>query len=444
MGRQFILCVLFGLVVFCLASCMGDDSIDEGQVQEFDVDFRQAEFFSFSSLFDTLEYVPLDSDKGILLGNVFRVKVFGRYVIVLDDPGYDFIRLSVFDRKGELYSSISLRGEGPERLIFIDDVWVDVDSGDLFVLDHVQQKIIRYDRAGSFLEYIRVPSRCMQFVPASDSFDRFWFYFDNHPVATNCEEMLGVARRDKGAIKGKDIERVSRYNVRHVDLTNCALRAYVPIRPSLMGVTLGYPFFSNFNSSHQYFYHTWFSDTVYWFRAEDPTSFRPFVSFDFGENAFSREDEARFAAINGQVEKMRYLNSIQNKVRYFRQIGHASGRLWARFTCRGVPYLISVALDSKERTFRLLKNNRRAVPNDFDLMTFLQVETAFSEEAFVYKIPAHALHDFFELSEEQAAELPLSDPRRRRFERVRRILKNVSRDDNPILVFAKLKEEAIN
>ena len=448
-----LFCISLG--VLCLCGCTEEvpSSGLVGEVPRHSINLKTARKFSFAEFFDTLEYVPLTTGNDqLLLGDILSVKVFEQYIAVIDNPGFAFSRLSVFDKGGKLIAVINLEESGPERLININDVWINPDAGKIFVLDLVQQKIIEYQINGRFSGYSYIPSACAQFVlpSGSRSVEKVWLFFDNQPMTATCEEGVSFAKEEackkrEGTPPGKFLKE-QMYNVRHVDLATCEMHGGAPIRPSLLYKRIGYPFFSNYNEDDLYFYYnTWFCDTVFTFDAKDPESFRPMVSFDFGRYAFTISDERRFAAVEDDAEKLRLLNiSMRNKVRHFDRVGYSDNRLWVRFGCNGTPYLISVLLNSGETQPVLYKNERRPAANDWDLMTFLPVEVAFTENGVVFKLPAHRIEEFIEESSQLAKQLLPDDIRRVRFERAKNILMDVSRDDNPVLIFAYWRKDKLH
>lgn len=445
MKRWYLFFVWFFLLNFILflEGCSDDESNISESVMRYPIRLESAIEFSFSELFDTIEYVPLASE-GVLLGDIFSIKVFGKYIGVVDDPGFTFARLTVFDRKGALMGIIELQESGPERLININDFWINETDGRVFVLDLVQQKVVEYRLDGHFVRYFYTPAPCSQFVMVSQNGEKGWFYFDNRPMITSCEEGLFMAK-DVSCIKKEGTEYLYNedqlYNVRYVDLVTCEMYGGAPIRPSLLFRRLGYPFFSNYTKRSQYFYHNWFCDTIYSFAANDPRSFRPFVSFDFGRHSFTKSDEARFVSIENEGEKLNFLNKVAyDKVRYFRHLGNAGGRLWVRFGCKRTPYLISLPLNDLRGEPILYRNEPHFSPNNWDLMSLPPMESAYTEDYFVFKIPAYMVKDLVLESGKSARNLPSEDKRRIRFERVKKILNSVDRDDNPVLVFAHLKD----
>ncbi len=435
---------LLGAMWLAVTGCMADEAAMKA-VPRHKIDLSDARSFSFSEWFDTLEYVPLASDGRYFLGDIRRLKVFGEYIAVIDVPGGDPSRLSIFDRTGALRAVIGLREEGPERLVHINDVWIDPPTGRIFVLDKVQQKIIEFDAEGSFKSFHYIPGECSQMVNADPPFVSWWLYFDNTPLMLPCAASIPgqkeQSERDHAAeivSNGAVPDPEDFFNVRYVNLETCEMHGGAPIRPSLMNVNIGYDLFSNYTRDNRYFFHMWFTDTIYSFYSDQPTSFAPFASFDFGPNAFSTEDEARFASAADPYEQMVYLNRLKGKVKRFQRTGYAGGALWIRFGCKGEPFLLR--MEDRFSQPILLVNSRTAQPNDFDYMTFLPVEVSFFDKGFVFRIPAHLIKDALNDSNEQLKKLPQDDIRHRRFEVVKKLLAHVGRDDNPVLVFARLKK----
>ncbi|MDR2148137.1 MAG: 6-bladed beta-propeller [Tannerella sp.] len=131
----------------------------------FDIDKAKKnsdEVFLYSSLYKKVSVIPLETNESCLIGNISKIRVFDRYIFVLDFNKAK--SLFVFDREGHFIRKIGNTGNGPGEFIEPVDFTIDRDNKTVYVLDIDLQRINKYDIAtGNFIQAINLEKEVRSF-----------------------------------------------------------------------------------------------------------------------------------------------------------------------------------------------------------------------------------------------------------------------------------------
>lgn len=159
--------------VFCCKS--PDKNVSENV---FEVDINNAQSTSFTSLFDSVAYIPLESVVGNEISQIDRILYHGDKYIIVDRR----IRcIFIFASDGTYLSKIDAIGNGPGEYVQVTDIAIDKFANTLKVLDSAQGKIITFDLEGKMIEdtKIRVTPFPMHFCQINKEFYAFDFQRSN-------------------------------------------------------------------------------------------------------------------------------------------------------------------------------------------------------------------------------------------------------------------------
>lgn len=419
--RKLVLWLFSGLV---LQACTVDS--DPGMDALVQVDLDRGRPMAFAALYDTIVYIPLETKHSSLLNEFSDVLIFDSLLAVIDMPFGPARRVSLFDRSGKFLHSLYHPDEGPGRFLKVESVWHDVQTGRVKLLDALGKQVLLFDEAGNFLEAQSLPASFSHFVQAGPA--QYWLHASNEPI-------VPLGRWGNTGDCLSDSSETHADNLWYLDAAACQLSSHVPIRSSLVGETMTFRPFSQQTSDGYFYYFVWFDPTVY--RLGPSGQVEEAFTLDFGANQFVPEDEARFSALSNPVERMRYINQLQHeKVYRLLDVGATQRHWWAVFWCRQKGWLLRISKEGHEVT--LYHSPPAFTPNDFDLIPLPSRLFTLWRNYHVWVIPAHRLA---EVLAEGARALPEATPvQAARFERARSVLSSVHRDDNPILVFARLSE----
>lgn len=162
------------IMFLCLVSCTMNRSEKEALLKgQSDLNLDESAQLKFSELFDTVEYVPLETNDTFLLGYIDRPKLVGKSIYFISDKS--FYQFDTETGKGKL--KISRLGLGPEEYQSLFDACVDSASGNVELLDNNHKQIQVYDSKGQYVRSLPLPF--MPFGFAKQGENDYWFYNNN-------------------------------------------------------------------------------------------------------------------------------------------------------------------------------------------------------------------------------------------------------------------------
>lgn len=146
----------------------------QSSYQTIAIDIDRAQALKTSTLFDTVEYVPLESSDSFLLSGINHLKLTQQQDIYFISDKSFFL----FDGKtGQGKTRISRLGNAPEGYISVFDAYLDESAGQIELLDNNGKKVVIYDVSGNYLRSIPLPF--MSFMMTKTGPSDYWFYNNN-------------------------------------------------------------------------------------------------------------------------------------------------------------------------------------------------------------------------------------------------------------------------
>lgn len=139
----------------------------------------------FSKFIEDVTLVGLKTGEDFI-GSIDRIRVAEDYIVVLDGRKNTVF---VFNRSGELLSTINRQGRGPQEYVSIGDL--DVYNETIIVFDDETSNVLRYDIKGRFIDKISVCEGVQMKVDRKGNYIVFSGYgFEGHEVT--CYDSTGT------------------------------------------------------------------------------------------------------------------------------------------------------------------------------------------------------------------------------------------------------------
>ena len=136
----------FVLSIFIVYAC---NQTQKQPIGEIVIDTEEIIAIPFDSLkIINFQYIPLETNADVLIASVEKMLVLDNRIYVADF--FTAQSLFVFDFQGKLLFKINHVGKGPGEYIQFIDFNV-TESGDIYLWDIAQQKLIKYSENGIFL-----------------------------------------------------------------------------------------------------------------------------------------------------------------------------------------------------------------------------------------------------------------------------------------------------
>lgn len=111
--------------------------------------YKNAKTYPLSAIAENVEYIPLETTKENLLGNISNIIMTSGDIFIYSYEGICYR----FDRQGKFLNKIGRIGRGPGECMQSRDATIDTINYWVYILDY--DKIVKYDYDGNFLESFR-------------------------------------------------------------------------------------------------------------------------------------------------------------------------------------------------------------------------------------------------------------------------------------------------
>lgn len=149
--NKFLLIILSCIFV---SSCINDSRVKNiTSLSEFLIDFTNAHELNFEEKVDTFYYIPLETGKNNLLGEINKIQI-DSVISVLDGMNQT---IHLYSMNGNLLTVIDKKGMGPGEYVQLGDFYTSAKERYVELLDPMKKKIIRYDFSGNFMKEISLP-----------------------------------------------------------------------------------------------------------------------------------------------------------------------------------------------------------------------------------------------------------------------------------------------
>ena len=158
MFRLLKLLLLFScFVVSCRSKNKVEQQLIEGcdRLQRVDnlyttIDLENAEERAYTDFIDSIRYIPLGDECGVM-GNIANIITYkGRFYIQEDR----FDRVFIYDDAGRCLKKIDNKGRGPGEYLRIESIDINMEKEELMLVDGMSDKLLFYDLDGNF-KYLR-------------------------------------------------------------------------------------------------------------------------------------------------------------------------------------------------------------------------------------------------------------------------------------------------
>lgn len=266
------------------------------------VNIKEAANKNLFSLIDSIFLIEIDTINNFVVGEISSVSISDR--VLISDKNSN---LFIFDIEGKPLHKISNKGNAPGEYVNIDDIYY--SNKEIFLLDIMQNKIIKYSHEGVFLEEFK--------SPVKDNIGGFSFL-----------------EKDNKYIFEKDIYFISEdlnYNIYMYDNENDSINYFLPFEKTISVVLSPRKKFFSLNDT--LIYVPTYRNRVYNIlsnRVEER------LSFDFLNNWI---DEEYFYNPVNETDPMKFVYGLQEKNNiYFLNYFETNTHYYMDFYCGDKQY----------------------------------------------------------------------------------------------------------
>ena len=138
-------------------SCRSKNKVEQPMIKDFDllqranndyttIDLEHAEELAYRELIDSIRYIPLGDECGVM-GNIANIITYkGRFYIQEEQ----FDRVFIYDDTGRCLKKIDNKGRGPGEYLRIESIDINTEKEELMLVDGMSDKLFFYDLDGNF------------------------------------------------------------------------------------------------------------------------------------------------------------------------------------------------------------------------------------------------------------------------------------------------------
>ncbi len=407
--------LLFCIVLFLFA-CNADkeghsNKIQEEHLQVFEFDVDNYTENNFSDYFEISKVIPLETTDESLIKRISNTHINENEMLIFDR---DLKKLLLFDLNGKFIRQIGYEGRGPGEYVKIIDFATTMNHDTISIYDEINQGVLRYNRSGKFMDKVKIGS-----------------YFGSMEIWKN-KKIVMFTRRTIHFPKDEKISNFCVFNNRgkleyedlfysHSELTQTRRLRFNDIYQLEDGSINVQEFFN---------------DTIFRYNGD---KLIPRLYFDFKKYSLPQAQKNSFLEqSHGDYETFQKLIAETNCI-------HNQGAIWFEnndfiVTTRQQgqqPTEYIVLIDKRiNKHFIFRRSNQNFI---WGLMPWLVgiTQNCRSNE-LVFTIPAYAVKYLKMNNSPRLEEFKQQYPRE--WVIVEEAISNVKLEDNPLLVFAKLKD----
>jgi len=146
-----------------LTSCRNSGSSQKSQFNQseniggslrIDVDLTKQPVLYTSDLYDTMSYIPLETNPDCMIGTISTLLYIDNKFVISDDNTTKSI--FVFDSKGKFINKIGHQGRGPQEFDSPDDIVFNKYRNEIIIRSYNDKKLLTYKLDGSFVSEIKL------------------------------------------------------------------------------------------------------------------------------------------------------------------------------------------------------------------------------------------------------------------------------------------------
>ena len=155
--KNIVVLILAILIVSCVKKQLNMTYINEEHivVDIYSLEPTSENKINLSSIADSINYIPLETDDNILVGSVNKIEIVDSLFYILDKKTD---KIWCFNSLGEFIFELFRKGQGPEEYTKIQDFCIDQTNNNIVIWDRNIGKILYYDLSGKYEknEYINI------------------------------------------------------------------------------------------------------------------------------------------------------------------------------------------------------------------------------------------------------------------------------------------------
>jgi outer membrane murein-binding lipoprotein Lpp len=150
----------------CTSTSKKEENASNARTITIDLD-QQVETKSLQDVVSSVTAIGLEESGENPIGIIDKMIITNTNIYILD--GQRSKSLFIYDRKGKLKNVIRKVGTGPGEFVRPDDFDIQKSSGNLFILDGNQRKILIYNKNGDFISDLKFEIHINSFLTASNN-----------------------------------------------------------------------------------------------------------------------------------------------------------------------------------------------------------------------------------------------------------------------------------
>ena len=163
---QQVISALSLLIVLLSCQSQKEVSFSEDKLPVIDLNGPNLNDFDFNELVQDIQYLPLETKEGNVVGEVRKIFKTEDYIFITDREQNIFI----FSASGKYINSFNEKGKGPEEYLSVSDLLYDENEKQILILTGGKpKKLIYYDLNGNYIDSKSFDLRGMDFTFLSNN-----------------------------------------------------------------------------------------------------------------------------------------------------------------------------------------------------------------------------------------------------------------------------------
>lgn len=147
MKHYFFALIFASLLLYSCGHGQNNNESDSAPLQVVVVP-EQADM-PIDSIIEKVDYIKLGDTGDVLIGDVSKLWITPQHIVIVDK--FKAMSIFVFDRAGNAQAVINRLGRGPQEYTSLTDVCLTPDQQRIVVLDNSKKKLLYYNMEGNFL-----------------------------------------------------------------------------------------------------------------------------------------------------------------------------------------------------------------------------------------------------------------------------------------------------
>jgi|WetSurMetagenome_2_1015567.scaffolds.fasta_scaffold62911_2 hypothetical protein len=137
---------LIYIIIISILGCKSK-AYDGNSIKVICFNNKPIELIQMSDFVSSINYVPLETKSNCNINNITKIKFFGDSILIFNQIGLGFTDILVFDKSGKFLDTFGQSGPGPEEIDSPRDI---VKFGESFLIWD-RKKISEFDKKGKFV-----------------------------------------------------------------------------------------------------------------------------------------------------------------------------------------------------------------------------------------------------------------------------------------------------